>query len=259
VTRAIAAFNLYTVNYWLRKRCRDAYAKSTPALLARSEFAWSTFYAERPDLPNDEEFMRNHYLSATGIMRRIFFLGPNITQSNLLRSHPISGGSMSADADTTQIAWVARGPTKIHNYWGSDATMVGKHLWLVLRREPHAGAPFQFVPWVSESGFSTTVDDARAVQYFGHTGAVEEAPAIYVGMVIALEGRKPRTRESALEAGGLPVRAPQALAPVRGSYFNINGEAPAASLDECYGYQMHLEKLVVHVHPQAFGMFKQYG
>jgi len=213
---AVYAFNLYTMNAWLREMCRHAQqmvaedaSDTYKALLDEPEWAWNQHMMA---LTTDRLVQgRLPYLTAAGIMGLVYYLGINMTQSNLMTSAYIADGSWSAQDDQTQIAWVAKGPARVtHNVWGPDA-VCGKHLWLQLRlvadeRHPTMGGfrtagVFQFVPYVSRD-LTPTIEAARR-RYTGLTGFAEPAPAVYVGEVLSSGRQLVRDMSIVNQATGL--------------------------------------------------------
>lgn len=189
----VQALNVAAANDWLRKQCaqcNDWLDKNLPAgdpLRTASEFVFDAALADPASFfgqqsPSVRALLA--YRTGHGIMSRLRLLGPNMTQSNMVTSTDLIGGSsLSADHGDTQVAWVVRGSAKTRNIWGPLAT-VGRHLWLALRRTDDD--VFQLETYMNKN-FGDVVDQA-ALMYAGRDGRLERAACYYVGRV-SVRGR----------------------------------------------------------------------
>lgn len=176
------------------------------------------------------------FRTSNGIKTRFDFLGVNMTQANMVTSADIREGSLSAEHEETQVAWVARGPAEVINLWGAG-TIIGRHLYVLIKpvlkalnpREPSKLSPvFQLVPYMSDD-LSIVVPPGDDI-FINRVGQPEPCARYYVGMV-AVRGRV-ATRENAFRLSA------------------IGSDQTAA-----HSASQHLERLNITVQPQRNGSF----
>lgn len=192
--RKVQAFNLFTLNHWLRRFSLEAndwvaqnLSNTRFASCSEREFDLA-MQDHTSELGTKSAAVRGllAYRTAHGIRSRLDYLGPIPNQPNRLTSTNIERGSLSAEQGDTDMAWVVAGPAYVQNVWGADA-IVGKFLWLQLKRVDDV---FQMVPYVSRLDLSDQVpDDARF--YTGVNGLPDGERCINypVGLMVA-RGRR---------------------------------------------------------------------
>lgn len=273
---AVFAFNIYTVNQWLKDRCVetnkwlvDNGASGVYAdLLTRPESAWNerifssrvitdaSTGKQQPET-DQQTLNRLYYATGAGIAHVVHYLGSNNTQSNDLRAADISRGSISAEAGNTMVVFGVRGPHEMRNIWGPQA-LPGKHLWLLLRRvrapgtsggnEHQANATtgsnvhlsatdfFQVTPYVRVD-WDGTIEPSQQF-YTGLTGYRERTVAFYVGRCL-MNGRRTVLDDTFRESAC--------------------GLTSGISMDECHHRTQMLEVITVAVQPQAFGSLVRFA
>jgi hypothetical protein len=259
------AFNLYTINHFLRDVCRkaralvEANAKSPlfARLLKAPEWAWDSDVLEARNAGDSAAIVPLHlehmgYMTAAGVRRMVTYLGCVASQPNNVTSAHISEGSMSARDGNTQVAWVERGPAYAFNVWGPSA-VEGKHLWLQLKLVKDGTARalpggiknpgvFQFVPYVADD-HSSLIETTRR-KYIGMTGYDELCYNIYVGQMVA--------------RGNATVRDAMVLAQAAGSMFadpSMTALIADTSLAASHEASKMLEVIQIAVFPQRWGRF----
>jgi len=197
-SRRLLAFNLFTLNHWLRQysQMADDWVQKnlSGALLNCSEQEFDlAMHDPASPLANrsatDRALLAYH--TAHGIRSRLAYLGPVRNQPNLLTTTNIERGSLSAEHGETQVAWVARGPAHVQNVWGADA-IAGKTLWLQLKRVNGDGGRtfFQVVPYVSRLSWADGVpDEARFYTGVSSVPLGERCVNFAVGLMV-MRGRR---------------------------------------------------------------------
>lgn len=213
--------NLASLNDWLRKMCQAAETTAegllqTPnnplaPLMAGKEAVLNAALfpldADKQSTFSHNDALALQFLTAEGIQRALCYLGPNASQSNLVRQQDIREGSLSASQGHTEVAVGSRGPFDVRNVWGGKATL-GKYLWLQIRRDDEGArstklgglsrmGQFEVKPWVSDTDCDRRVDGA-ALSYTGYAGYSERCVNILVGQVV-MRGRRTVRDDRVLE------------------------------------------------------------
>jgi len=176
------------------------------------------------------------FRTSNGVATRFSYLGVNMTQPNMITSVDPNEGSLSAEQDDTQVAWVTRGPAEVVNLWGPGA-MGARHLHVLVKpvskvlnpRQPdNVTRVFQLVPYMS-ADLSDVVPPGDDI-YINRAGLPEHCARYYVGMV-ALRGTVMTIDTSfrQMAAGSDPSKA--------------------------FTAHQHLERINVTVQPQRHGSF----
>lgn len=291
--KAVAGFNHYTMNAWLREFHRKAMSKlvENPGALGAS-FLQQPEYLQsakiRSELKSFGAMASNNehllYLAMATIMDTITYLGVNNTQSNELKSLDVKKGSISASFGEPMVVFSGRGPHRMRNLWGSN-TLNGRHLWLILKRYPeNAGPvpaedndgnnasseqrivaatldrPFQIVPYVSDRWEATVPDSVRWYDGLGAKVDVDRE----TGNIIRVKGHY-RERGHAFYVGMVvsggrrthvdsqPLQDAQGLAKLNDARDRV--ESQPSSNETSYEQTQALEYITVQVNPQAFGSF----
>jgi len=244
--RKLQAFNLFTLNHWLRKHSTDAndwvaanLAGSPLATCSEHEFDFAMM-DPGSELATKSTAVRAllAYRTAHGIRARLDYLGPIPNQPNRLTSTNIDRGSLSAEQGDTSMAWTVAGPAYVQNVWGAEA-IVGKHLWLQLKR---VDGVFQMVPYVSTLDLSTCVPDSARF-YTGVNGLPNGERCINypVGLMVA-RGRR-------------TVRDDIFLQTARGIADKTKPQLVVVSMDDAHKACADLERIQIATAPRLLGSF----
>lgn len=252
-----AVFNLYTINHWVREHQAEARAelaalKNSANATVRAAAAGNEWMLDEliasvldgdagPTLGiSAKAATALCYLTTAGIQRQLCYLGPVISQPNMMTSAHIANGSMSADGGQTQMACVWRGPVSVFNVWGAQATE-GRFLWLQLKPVDIGDGVrvLQFVPYVA-AGHSAEIAPG-ANFYVGPNGHDEKPWNVLIGRMVERGRRTERDGIQLHTAAGLIAPGRAQMAP----------PDLAQSHDAC----QQLETVKVAVNPKQWGSF----
>jgi hypothetical protein len=269
---AVYAFNIFSVNSWLRDRCAETnlFIERNPAyaaMLNLPEASWNDLFLRRGGAVaidpttgkpragelDQSTLNRLYYATGAGVKHVLHYLGSNNTQSNDLTHADISKGSISADAGFTMALFGVRGPHQMRNIWGAQA-LPGKHLWLLLRRVRVTGTPgvSEHRPNMANEADNRHIartDVFQVVPYVSEDweGTIEPSVQFYTG----LSGYHERT--VAWYVGRVLMTGRRTVFDdvMRLSACGLGSEG--SPMDECHRRMKLLENIAVNVTPQPFG------